>query len=99
MDKAVLKDCKRRSTNLPMAWIDYRKAYDMISHSWISECIEVFGVAENTKKFLENSMNNWKLELTSNGVDLLNPEIRREVFFRVIVCHHFFLCYVWFHYH
>ena len=80
MDKAVLKDCKRRSTNLSMAWIDYRKAYDMISHSWISECIEVFGVAENTKKFLENSMNDWKLELTYNGVYLLNLEIRRGIF-------------------
>ena len=48
VDKAVLKDCKRRSANLAMAWIDYRKAYDMIPHSWISEYLEVFGVAENT---------------------------------------------------
>ena len=37
VDKAVLKDCKRKSTNLAMAWIDYRKTYDMIPHSWISE--------------------------------------------------------------
>ena len=51
-----------------MAWIDYRKAYDMIPHSWISESLEVFGVAENTKIFFVNSMNKWKLELTSNGV-------------------------------
>ena len=24
IDKAILKDCKRRHTNLAMAWIDYR---------------------------------------------------------------------------
>ena len=42
VDKAVLKDCKRRSTKLAMVWIDYRKAYDMIPHSWISNCLEVF---------------------------------------------------------
>ena len=30
LDKAVLRDCKRRITNLAMARIDYRKAYDMI---------------------------------------------------------------------
>ena len=59
-----------------MAWIDYRKAYD----SWISECLEVFGVAENNKNFLVNSINKWKLELTSNGVSLGNVEIRRGIF-------------------
>ena len=57
VDKAVLKDCKRRSTNLAIAWIDYRKVYDIIPHSWISECLELLGIAENTKKFLISSMN------------------------------------------
>ena len=32
IDKMVLKDCRRRNTNLAMVWIDYRKAYDMIPH-------------------------------------------------------------------
>ena len=95
MDKAVVKDCKKRSTNLAMAWIDYQKAYDMIPHSSISECIEVFGVAENTKKFLENSMNDWKLELTYNGVYLLNLEIRRSIFQGDSLAPHLFvLCMV-----
>ena len=76
----MLRDWKRRSTNLAMVWMGYRKLYDMIPHNWISECFEVFGVDENTKKFLLNSMNNWKLELTSNGVPLGNVEIRRDIF-------------------
>ena len=29
IDKAVLRDCKRSHTNLTMAWIDLKKAYDM----------------------------------------------------------------------
>ena len=40
-----------------MAWIDYQKALDMIPHSWVGECLELFGVAENTRKFLVNRMN------------------------------------------
>ena len=80
LDKAVLRDCKRISTNLAMAWIDRRKSYDMIPHSWISECCEVFGVAENTKNLLVNSMNRWKLELTSKRVSLGNVAIRRVIF-------------------
>ena len=33
LDEAVLRDHKKRSTNLAMAWRDYQKVYDMISHS------------------------------------------------------------------
>ena len=29
-----------------MAWIDYKKAYDMVPHSWIIECLDLFAVAE-----------------------------------------------------
>ena len=51
IDKAVLKDCKNRHTMLAMAWIDYMKTYDMVPHSWICECLELFGVAENVRTF------------------------------------------------
>ena len=30
IDKAILKNCRRRLTNLSMAWIDYLKAYDIV---------------------------------------------------------------------
>ena len=41
VDKAILKNCWRRLTNLSMAWIDYKKAYDMVPHSWILKCLEM----------------------------------------------------------
>ena len=37
-------------------------------------------MTENTKKFLVNSMNKWKLEFMSNLVSLGNVEIRRGIF-------------------
>lgn len=80
IDKAVLRDCKKRHTNLAMGWIDYRKAYDMVPHSWISECLDLFGIAENVKSLLKNSMKNWRLELTSSGVSLGNVQIKRGIF-------------------
>ena len=50
-----------------MAWIDYKKMYDFVPHSWINECMELFGIADNVRNFFENSMEQWKLSLTSNG--------------------------------
>ena len=45
--KAILKNCRRRLTNLSMAWIDYKKAYDVVPHSWILKCLEMVGAAKN----------------------------------------------------
>ena len=80
IDKAILKDCRKRHTNLARAWIDYRKAYDIVPHSWISESLKMFGVAENVKKFLEDSMSKWKLELSSSGEILGDVQVRRGIF-------------------
>ena len=58
IDKKVLKDHKGRHTNLTMARIDHKKAYDMVPQSWIGECLEMFNIANNIQDFLNNSMNN-----------------------------------------
>ena len=55
-DRAVIKEVKSRNKNLAMAWIDYKKAYSVVPYSWIIECLDLFGVAENIKSLLVNSM-------------------------------------------
>ena len=80
IDKTVLKDFKKRYTNLSMAWIDYRKAYDLVPHSWINECMEMFGIAENLRTFLQKSMQQWRESLTANGEDLGDVTVKREIF-------------------
>ena len=62
-DRAVVKEVKSRIKNLAMAWIDYKKANDMVLHSWSIECLDLFGVAENIKSLLVNSMEKWKIML------------------------------------
>ena len=80
IDKTVLKDCKRRKTNLSMAWTDYKRAYDLVPHSWICECLEMVRIATNVRKFLSDSMQSWKLELTSSGERLGDVQIKRGIF-------------------
>ena len=58
IDRAVVKEVKSRNKNLVMVWIDYKKAYDMIPHSWIIECLDLVGVAENIKEFVSEC--HWK---------------------------------------
>ena len=63
-----------------MAWIDYKKAYDFVPHSWINECMDLFGTVENVRNFLEKSMEQWQLLLTSNGEDLGEVDVKRGIF-------------------
>ena len=51
-----------------MAWIDYKKAY-MAPHSWIIESLDFFGVAENIKSLLVNSMKKWNVMLCSGNFE------------------------------
>ena len=63
-----------------MAWIDYEKAYDMVPGSWIIECLDLFGVAENIKSLLVNSVEKWKVMLCSGNSELGEVEIKRGIF-------------------
>ena len=80
VDKTILKDCKKRHTNLSLARIDYRKAYDLVLQCWVNECMEVFGIAENLRTFLQKSMLQWRLSLTANGEDLGEVNVKRGIF-------------------
>ena len=80
IDRAVIKEVKSRNKNLAMAWIDYKKAYDMVPHSWIIECLNLFGVAENIKSLLVNSMEKRKVMLCSGNSELGEVEIKRGFF-------------------
>ena len=63
-----------------MAWVDYKKAYDMIPHSWIIESLKLTNLADNVIKFIERSMKSWNVNLLSNGEFLANVKIKRDIF-------------------
>ena len=80
IDRVVIKEVKSRNKNLAMAWIDYEKAYDMVPHLWIIECLDFFGVGENIKSLLVNSMAKWKVMLCSGNSELVEVEIKGGIF-------------------
>ena len=87
IDKAILKDCKKRRAYLAMARMDYRKGYDFVPHSWILECLDMLGVAENVRSFLEKSMKKRKLLLNSKGW-IYTRLTSIEISSKEITCHH-----------
>ena len=49
----MLNDSKKKQINLSMAWIDYKQACDFVPHSWINECMDLLGIADNVRNILE----------------------------------------------
>ena len=49
IDKAILREVKMKKRHLAMGWIDYRKAYDMVPHSWMLEMLSLVKVSGNVK--------------------------------------------------
>ena len=39
----------------------------MVPHSWIIECMNMFGIAENLSGIIQNSMKQWKTGLTAGN--------------------------------
>ena len=64
MDKAVIKNCKRKKNNLNLAWIDFRKAYGMVPHSWMIKSLELVEAAKNIANLLKKEYE--KLEIKLN---------------------------------
>ena len=85
-----MREARRKKRHLSMAWIDYRKAYDMLPHAWLLESLGLVKVAKNIEQLLRGSMPNWKTVLTAGGQELGEVDIRRGIF-RVIRCPHYCL--------
>ena len=44
IDKMILNDCRIHHKNMAMTWVDYKKAYGMVPHCWIIECLKMVHV-------------------------------------------------------
>ena len=62
-----------------MAWIDYKKVFNFVPHSWINECMTLFGTEDNVRNFLQKNMEQCNLLLTSNGEDIGEVNVKRDI--------------------
>ena len=69
---------------MPTAWIDYKKAFDSVPHSWIIKCLQMYKICPVLITFIEGSMSQWKTNMTlvhKEGVLKTGPiRIKRGIF-------------------
>ncbi|KAL9987105.1 hypothetical protein ACROYT_G001355 [Oculina patagonica] len=69
INKMILEDCKTKKKNLSTAWIDYKKAFDSVPHTWIIKCMEIYKICPVTVNFITESMKCWKTTLHLNHAE------------------------------
>ena len=62
--------------NLAMAWIDYKKSYDMVPQSWIINCLKMYKISHEIINFIEKIMKTCRMELAAGGRSLAEIKIQ-----------------------
>ena len=73
IDDMILKDARTNKKNLSCAWIDVRKAYDSVSHSWLKYILKIHRFPHTILKALNNVIDTWNVVIevpTSNGIQI-----------------------------
>ena len=62
----ILKNCHNCNTNLSIAQIDYKKAFDSVPHLWIEKRLETFKISPVFRNSHSHNMHTWKKALVLN---------------------------------
>ena len=80
IDQHILNESKTRRKNLAMAWIDNKKAYNMVPHCWIINSLKMYKISDAVINFTNITMKIGRVELTAGGRRLTEAKIQRGIF-------------------
>ena len=83
LDQTIAADARIYKRPLSVAWIDFRKAFDMVSHALIKRVMSAIKVPPHLKTLLEDMMSRWCVCYeTRSGREIIRSsflEVRRGV--------------------
>ena len=67
IDQDILDESKTRRKNLAIALNNFKKAYDMVPHSWIINSVKMYKISDEVINFIDKTMKTWRVEMTAGG--------------------------------
>ena len=80
IDQHILNESKKRRKNLAIAWIDFKKAYYMVTQSWIIHCLKMYKISHEVINFIKKTIKTWRVELSEGRRGLAETKIQRGIF-------------------
>ncbi|XP_050679442.1 uncharacterized protein LOC126975555 [Leptidea sinapis] len=66
IDSTIHKHATSKNRNLHCTYIDYKKAFDSIPHSWLIKILQIYKINPKIINFLHDIMSRWKTTLYLN---------------------------------
>lgn len=85
---------KEHRNMLKTTWVDVKKAFDSVDHSYLIRCIESLNLPIWITKFLKRLINKWEVAIQSGGYHILTKKVERGIL-QGDSLSPLLLCYVW----
>ena len=78
ISKNIIQEVKRMRKNLTIIWLEYRKAFGSIPHSWLIKSLKLAKVPDNIINAIENFTQSWDtiLHLNDNNDNVASSLIK-----------------------
>lgn len=63
IDSVITKQAEKNQRNLKVCYIDYKKAFDSIPHTWLVKTLEIYKIDPVIINFLEKTMSTWRTRI------------------------------------
>lgn len=78
IDSVITKQAEKNQRNLKVCYIDYKKAFDSIPHTWLVKTLEIYKIDPVIINFLEKTMSTWRTRIhlrATQGQEITTEEI------------------------
>lgn len=78
VDSVIMKQAEKQQRNLKTCFIDYKKAFDSVPHSWIEKVLEIYKIHPTIRLFLSTIMKSWRtnIQLTTDKEQIKTDNIK-----------------------
>ena len=83
VDRAIAEEAKRDKRSLSVAWVDYRKAFDLVPHRWVNSMLRAIGTPKATRALVKELTKLWATDLcllTAEGPKHIPIIMKRGIF-------------------
>ena len=84
IDNIILNQTQKNQRNLTVSYIDYKKAFDSVPHTWLMKVLEIYKISPTIRNLLSVLMAQWRtrIYLQSNDISLQTNTIpiKRGIF-------------------